>query len=436
MDMSREPHGPGSRWAAYLVLSITIAALLVRIAIMVSDGSLWKPIVADELQFNGLAESLASGQGFSLDGNSIINRMPGYPSLLAVLYLVTGPSIVWAHLLNSVLGALCVPPAYQIGRRIWGWRVGLVGCGVLAVDPFSVFWPQFLLSENLQMLLVTLLGALLIAREQTVFRAQLIGLVAALSILTHPGTVPIVAAALLWYVAYRWGKQFPWRHFAFLVASLLLVLSFWTVRNWLLVGSFVPLTAGVEASGGGFVFWISNNTLTAQPGEYWGGFIPAKEYSKLPDFAEYEKLPTNDPVLQDHKGYELGLRFLTSHVDQVPMLLLGKQLKFWEPKLIMRSGEWPEPLLGIIVLLPFLIGLVAHWRKGIEGRMVLAFLAGDLLLSLIYWGGARFRPAVEAYLALTFAVGLVQIVSWVRRINRGRSSVSEVLEPVRSDASA
>ena len=85
-------------------------------------------------------------------------------------------------------------------------------------------------------------------------------------------------------------------------------MSSWTVRNWLLVGAFVPLTTGIESSAGGFVFWISNNHLTAQPGEYWGRFIPAKEYPNMPDFAAYDSQTTSSVTQLDRKGYEYGLK--------------------------------------------------------------------------------------------------------------------------------
>lgn len=404
------------RWSAYVVLSFTLAAFLVRLALLLYDGALWKPIVADELQFHGLGASLAAGRGFSLDGFDVINRMPGYPSLLALVYLVVGPSVEWARLLNVVLGTLCVPLIYLVGKQIWGVGIGVAAAGALAFDPFSIFWPQFVLSENLQILLVTLLGVLLISPKQSVLRAQGIGLVAALAVLTHPGTVPIVAVAFFWYWFYARSLRFPLRQYLYIALTFLLVMSFWVVRNWLLVGGFVPLTAGVEASGGGFVFWISNNQLTAEPGEYWGSFIPAKEYPRMPDFEEYSHLASPSAIELDHKGYEYGLKFLTSHPDEIPMLLLGKIIKFWEPRLITRDAEFIVLPLAILFVPLYILGLVLHWRHSLKARMVVAFVAGALLLSLIYWGGARFRASVESYLVLALVVAVVQIAAWARRL--------------------
>ncbi|HYP18867.1 MAG TPA: glycosyltransferase family 39 protein [Chloroflexia bacterium] len=379
------------------------------------DGSLFAPITGDELQFHELAENLASGHGFTIAGSAVINRMPGYPVLLAGLYLVTGPSLVAARLLNTVLGALCVPLVYQLGKQLWGQRVGLGAGTIFALDPFSMFWPQFLLSENLQILLVTLLGVLLTGAQSSILRAQLAGIVAALSILTHPGTLLVVAAALVWYWFYGRGRRFPVRHFVFLALSLLVLMSFWTVRNWTLTGRFVPLTAGVEASGGGFVFWISNNAVTAQPGQYWGRYVPFREYSRLPDFPEYSSLPSNDPALLDRKGYEYGLKFVTTQPGQVPMLLLGKLLNFWEPEVMTRSGYHVVPLLGVIVLPLYLIGLIRHWRKSLQTRLAVACIAAALTIALIFWGGARFRAPTEAFFVLCLTIGLVQIWSWVRQ---------------------
>lgn len=395
---------------------ITIAAWLVRLSVMLVDGSLFAPIVGDELHFQGLAENLAAGRGFSLDGADVINRMPGYPALLAVLYLFTGPSIVAGRLLNTVLGALCVPLVYQLGKQVWGQRAGLVAGAIFAIDPFSMFWPQFILSENLQIPLATLLGVLLVGRESTVLRAQLAGIVAALCILTHPGTLLLIGAALLWYFIYGRSRKFPIRHFVFLVLSLLTLMSFWAVRNWQLTGRLVPLTAGVEASGGGFVFWISNNALTSQPGEHWGRYVSARDYDKLPDFGEYSKLPSNDPALLDRKGYEYGWKFITSQPDKVPMLLLGKLKNFWEPEVMTRSGYHIVPILGVLVLPLYLLGLILHWRRSLQSKMVVTFVASTLLIALIFWGGARFRAPAEACFVLCLTMALVQIRDWIGRI--------------------
>jgi hypothetical protein len=248
--------------------------------------------------------------------------------------------------------------------------------------------------------------------------------VAALSILTHPGTLLIVAAALLWYWFYGRSRRFPIRHFVFLVLSLLVLMSFWTVRNWSLTGRFVPLTAGVEASGGGFVFWISNNAVTAQPGQYWGRYVPFREYSRLPDFPEYSSLPPNDPALLDRKGYEYGLKFVTTQPGQVPMLLLGKLLNFWEPEVMTRSGYHVVPLLGVIVLPLYLIGLMRHWRRSLQTRLAVACIAAALSIALIFWGAARFRAPVEAFFVLCLTVGLVQIWSWVRQFRPANQTSS------------
>jgi 4-amino-4-deoxy-L-arabinose transferase-like glycosyltransferase len=106
----------------------------VRVFILAGDGSLFAPITGDELQFHRLAENLAAGRGFTLDGSAVINRVPGYPVLLAGLYLVMGPSIVAARLLNTVLGALCVPLVYRLGKQLWGHRAG-ASCSGSATTP-------------------------------------------------------------------------------------------------------------------------------------------------------------------------------------------------------------------------------------------------------------------------------------------------------------
>ena len=98
------------------------------------------------------------------------------------------------------------------------------------------------------------------------------------------------------------------------------------------------------------------------------------------------------------------------------MLLLGKVIKFWEPRVITRDAEVIVLPLAVIFVPLYILGLVVHWRHSLKSRMVVAFVAGALLLSLIYWGGARFRASVESYLVLALVVAVVQIALWVRQL--------------------
>jgi 4-amino-4-deoxy-L-arabinose transferase-like glycosyltransferase len=408
---------PDSRRTLYILLSFAVAALLIRVAILAFDGNLYKLPVGDDAQYQGLAVSLATGKGFSLGGYDVINRMPGYPGLLALLYLVTGPSVAAARLLNVLLGVVCVPLAYRLGHKLWGRQVGLVTAGLLVVDPFHATAPLAVAPHNLLVPLITLLAVLLLARNQTILVAQLIGVVAALALMTHPSTLPILASVGLWYVFYSRSKKVPFRQYFFLAITFLLIMSSWAVRNWFLVGSFVPLTSGIESSGGGFVFWISNNHLTAQPGAYWGRFTTADQYPNMPDFGEYEAaLASGDVTLLDRKGYELGLKFLTTHPEQIPSLLLGKFIGFWQPKLFAVRGEPIIPVVWLALAPLYAVGLWAHWRHSLRSRIAVAFVTGATVLALLYWGDPRFRAPVEAFLIIAAVLGALQIAAWVQRL--------------------
>src|SRR5437870_2201697 len=77
---------PNDKQFALFLVSLTLFAFLLRVLLMVADGSLWMPITSDGVQYHGLAENLASGRGYTLSGYAVVNRMPGYPALLALLY--------------------------------------------------------------------------------------------------------------------------------------------------------------------------------------------------------------------------------------------------------------------------------------------------------------------------------------------------------------
>jgi predicted ABC-type exoprotein transport system permease subunit len=98
------------------------------------------------------------------------------------------------------------------------------------------------------------------------------------------------------------------------------------------------------------------------------------------------------------------------------MLLLGKLKNFWEPEVMTRSGYHIVPILGVLVLPLYLLGLILHWRRSLQSKMVVTFVASTLLIALIFWGGARFRAPAEACFVLCLTMALVQIRDWIGRI--------------------
>jgi 4-amino-4-deoxy-L-arabinose transferase-like glycosyltransferase len=324
---------------------------------------------------------------------------------------------------QASLTALAVPLIYYVGLRAWGRSVGLIAAGLVAIYPFSIFWGQYLIAENLLVVLFVVLAALLVRPgEAGPWRMLAAGLVAGLALLTRPTALPVVLLIMLWMpvALKRWRK---WAvPLGLLLVGLGLALSPWVVRNYSVYGRFIPFTSGYGSSAGGYVFWISNNEYTAQPGERWGRYVAPEV---LPENEEYTRLP-DDPALLDRKGYEYGLRYLTTHPSDVPVLLLGKFLRFWNvfpgSSLLTRGIG----ALALLLLPFFLAGLREAWRERLCGGLLLAFIVGTMLVGLIFWADTRTRAPAEPFILLVSALGMVQLG---RRWGSGRANLPRMTTP-------
>ncbi|HET6314407.1 MAG TPA: glycosyltransferase family 39 protein [Chloroflexia bacterium] len=424
--LSRLSHAIRSLWGwtlsrPGLVLgALVLVGFALRVGWLVASGGLFAPPQEDELDYNELAKSLLSGRGYSLDGQPQVNRSPGYPVLLFLVYSVFGVQPAVARLVQVALLVAVVPLLYYVGSRGWSRSVGMLAAHVFAFHPFSIFWSRYLATENLLVFVYAVLAALLVCPERAgAWRLLAGGGVLGVALLTRPTAILVAVGLVLWLLLVSRGRGRLVRP-ALLLAGALVALSPWVARNFAEYGQFIPLTSGYGSSAGGYVFWISNNEFTARPGERWGRYVPAE---MLPDYAEYIS-HTGNPGLLDRKGYEYGLRYLTSHPQDVPVLLLGTFLRFWNvfpgSTLLTRTAG-----ATTLILLPFfLVGLWACWRNRHSGGMVLVFIVGTMLIGLIFWADTRIRAPAEPFIVLAAAIGAVW---WAGRKAERRMKIDEPL---------
>jgi 4-amino-4-deoxy-L-arabinose transferase-like glycosyltransferase len=81
----------------------------------------------------------------------LVSRTADHPLLNAYLVrassLAFGESDLGLRALHACLGAAAITVVYDLGRRLWDSRAGLLAAGLLAVDPFHVSWSRLIIEE-------------------------------------------------------------------------------------------------------------------------------------------------------------------------------------------------------------------------------------------------------------------------------------------------
>jgi 4-amino-4-deoxy-L-arabinose transferase-like glycosyltransferase len=239
-------------WAAGLV--VLVVALGLRLAYI--DATPNYPLRHDALDYDAHARSIAAGDGYSktiAHGRPTAFRPPGYPYLLAGVYRVAGAvnapradRVHAARVAGAVLGALVVGLVGLLAAQLWGRRTALLAAALAAVYVPLITVGGAVMSEML--FVVLMLGAVIAAVEhrRSAHRyrfAVLAGVLGGLAVLTRANGIVVLLplAAAVWDVRPRLTRAALLPPVV-LVAVALLTITPWTIRNAVVLHSFVPIT--------------------------------------------------------------------------------------------------------------------------------------------------------------------------------------------------
>lgn len=230
-------------------------------------------IAGDAEGYWELGRKLAAGKEFAIyDPPRSVERMPGFPALLAIGIRFFGERPLAVRLILAGVGSAACGLVYWLGRELFDERVGTMAGWLAAVSPTFIGFSVMLLSETL-FAAALLASLILLARlcradfqstletrqtgeleirpatqERPLLLAAAAGALCGLATLIRP-TWLLVAPLFI-------GADFiltPRRRAAVARAAVLLAgfgitMSPWVVRNWHVTGHFVPTTLWVGPS--------------------------------------------------------------------------------------------------------------------------------------------------------------------------------------------
>ena len=220
-----------------MVAIVVTAALALRAAILwLSYG---KVPAGDPYNYLILSNSLVSGHGFTMfDPTLDMTVRAMCPPLYPVLLALAGGTQLSAFFLNVAIDLAAAGAMLWLGSLLGEKAAGRFAAAIYLVWPVNVLSSAAPQKEGLIALLAILSAALLLKRK-----AALLGVTIGLLAITQPALVPLPC---LFAVVLR-----RWMVLLLAIPLAIAVVVPWWIRNYLVFGTFVPLTTAA-----GWSLWI------------------------------------------------------------------------------------------------------------------------------------------------------------------------------------
>jgi 4-amino-4-deoxy-L-arabinose transferase-like glycosyltransferase len=401
----------------------------------------------DSKSYGEIAQSLyETGRYGTPEMRNPTDWSPGAPILYAGIYYLTGG--VHEELARAVvafLGGLMVLFVYLLGRRLAGPAVGIGAAFLAAIYPAFIDNAEQFLSEPLAAftLSAAVLATFWAADPGRSTWAWLVpGALLGATALTRPEYLMfavILGLAVLVKMGRDRGIRLGVASLALFVGAFVLVLAPWTVRNFIVLDKFVPVTTG-----GGKALFVA----TYLPGD--GRQLRVKRelirrFEHKQDVTDREVADTQmkdllDKVARKYPDLErdaalakIGRENFRKYVREEPIeyagMVVTKMWNVWRRGSgpTMRGSGWIAFHYAILALA--LVGLaVLAWRRRWEvvviGLLILGItLLGGLLLAV----PRRNVPLMPLVLTLAACGGawlLLTVGAWLAEIRgRGREPV-------------
>ena len=412
---------------------LVILTLLVRGGVSIAQRH---RLSEDVDAYLGIAEEIASGNGFSTPGTTqpTAYRPPLYPLMLAMAVLAAGP---WGiAVLHLMLGLGSVLLTWRLGARLDLENAGRWAACLIAFDPLLIQYSTLPMTETLCAFLAVFALNLMVPMPVSKRHALFLGIVLGLCVLSRPTFLVFAApAVVVWGIRFKTAtKGAIW----ITMLAMLMTASPWIIRNALVFGE-----PRITTTHGGYTLLLGNNpvfyreVVEAPLGTTWKGESLARWQASLEE--EMKEAGVETETERDRYLARKARR----HIAENPGLFVRatwlRFLRFWNvfpPESALRAMEnlWKQSCQKL--RLPWeqaagtfsraAAGIVAVFYAGIIGSFVIGLIRLDraewskwwplvLLVAcfcavhLIYWSNTRMRAPVMP------AVVLLAVRAWAPR---------------------
>lgn len=366
-------------------------------------------------EYDDLAWSMAQGRGFrSYHGEESVIRGPGYPALLAGIYLIAGHNFQAVQAVQAVLSALIVWFTFLIGRRIAGDNAGLVAALAMAFNPLLIWYiPRIMVEVPFTLLCLLAFHTFHRLSERWSWSGILLAgvwIAGAAYIKSIALVFPAVLLVLLLLAKSGWQRALVSALAAGVVAAALI--TPWTLRNYQLTGRLIPVHVSLAlplTQGDLYVRHFAGSPFNTKP-------AMAATYQTLREISVGQGFrPITYPLtsLRDELDLEtaVGAHFAEVYRADPLYWLQGtaiRSLLFWYYS---SSTLFSLVLLGLNALILIFAVPGFFMLKGKRERWIpVVWLAVWLGLHAPLIASARFTLQMQPYLLALAAVAVLRLL--------------------------
>jgi hypothetical protein len=401
------PDSQRRRTTRTILVVALVARLLVMWGVVEINPRNW--LFTRGVEMGLLANSLIHGLGYSspfgINTGPTAFIAPGYPTLVAAVFLVFGSdsfaSAITIMLLQLVVCLCTVWLMMHVARETFGDRAANLAGAFWAVSIPVLWMPTVFWETSLSACSVMAMIALALRCRRHPTRAAWVqwGASAAIVALINPALLPSILAimGLVAYETWRVARAAPLLG----LLALLLVFSPWPIRNAYRFHAFIPLRSTV-----GFELWMGN-----RPG--------ATGYLDESIFPSFNKKELDNYIAEGEVAYTRGKTeqawtYIRASPGTFVALTLRRIFRFWTGT-GNQNGIFLYPLFVVPTTVLGFTGLAMLYRRRM--RCIADLMALPLLLfPLPYYithAEFRYRLNIDPLLTILAAYAVTQ---WANQI--------------------
>lgn len=343
--------------------------LLFALAIRVGYLFFWRQgfLLANVFEYNTdgaaymvLAENIVQGNGFANEKGPTAFVMPLYPLFISFTVLISNHSFFLIRIIQALIFLLVIILYYKIYQKIFNNSfVALLSILLLAIFPSLIHITGRIGTQTLEALgLALLLYFFVNYFDGFKFRYLILGSISlSFAILIKPAfsfVLPLILV-ILWFAFKK--KQSFLKSSLILIFILLILLSPWTIRNYLVFKAFIPL-----CTEGGWNLYSFNNRSAY---ENIDGVL--QDMSKLNEYPLSLSVASNQSeLIQDSIFYKEAFQFIAAHPAQFIRVSLYRVYLFWRlspPALYSDLHKTIYVFFDVPVIIFGFFGLIVYFRK-------------------------------------------------------------------------